>query len=102
MNIFLWGLLMAAAVVLPAFYFIKENPFDTTSFLSLEEKEMVAWQRAWMQISPGLTEHLKSFREMQRNSEPLKNVHTQILIGVPPVEKSECPQSVYIIQERQG
>lgn len=102
---------MAAAVVLPAFYFIKENPFDTTSFLSLEEKEMVAWQRAWMQISPGLTEHLKSFREMQRNSEPLKNVHTQILIGVPPVEKKlltigissvQRPQESYLLETLQS
>lgn len=50
---------------------------------------MVAWQRARMQINPGMTEHLKSFKDMQRNSEPLKNVNTQILIGVPPLEKSE-------------
>lgn len=35
MKIFLRGLIMVAAAVLPAFYFIKENPFDITSFLTL-------------------------------------------------------------------
>ncbi|XP_005375296.1 PREDICTED: alpha-1,3-mannosyl-glycoprotein 4-beta-N-acetylglucosaminyltransferase C-like [Chinchilla lanigera] len=102
MQIFPWGLVIAAAVVLPAFYFITENPFDSTSFLSLEEKKMVAWQRARMQINPGITEHLRNFKDMQRNSEPLKNVNTQILIGVPPVEKKLLTIGISSVQHPQG
>lgn len=45
-----------------------------------------------MQISPGRTTHLKTFKAMQKNSEPLKHVNSCILIGALPVEKSECPQ----------
>ncbi|XP_027631810.1 alpha-1,6-mannosyl-glycoprotein 4-beta-N-acetylglucosaminyltransferase-like isoform X1 [Tupaia chinensis] len=81
--------IIATAIMLPVFYFIDENPFDSTSFLSLEEKEMIAWQRARMQIKPGETHHLKTFKNMQKSSELLKNVNTSILIGAPPMEKSE-------------
>ncbi|XP_058525008.1 alpha-1,3-mannosyl-glycoprotein 4-beta-N-acetylglucosaminyltransferase C-like isoform X2 [Ochotona princeps] len=40
-----------------------------------------------MQISPGRTTHLKTFKAMQKNSEPLKHVNSCILIGALPVEK---------------
>ena len=53
---------------------------------------MVAWQRARMQISPSRTNHLETFKDIQKNSEPLKNVNSCILIGVPPLKKSECAQ----------
>ncbi|XP_070224824.1 alpha-1,6-mannosyl-glycoprotein 4-beta-N-acetylglucosaminyltransferase [Bos mutus] len=83
----LWILIVIAIVmVFPIFLFIKENPFDTASFLSLE-KEMVAWQRARMQISPSRTNHLETFKDIQKNSEPLKNVNSCILIGAPPLKK---------------
>lgn len=53
---------------------------------------MVAWQRARMQISPSRTNHLETFKDIQKNSELLKNVNSCILIGVPPLKKSECAQ----------
>ncbi|KAJ1064138.1 hypothetical protein K5549_014552 [Capra hircus] len=88
MKDFLWILIVIAIVmVFPIFFFIKENPFDTASFLSLQEKEMVAWQRARMQISPSRTNYVETFKDMQKNSEPLKNVDSCILIGAPPVKK---------------
>ncbi|KAM5237799.1 alpha-1,3-mannosyl-glycoprotein 4-beta-N-acetylglucosaminyltransferase C-like [Ctenodactylus gundi] len=111
MKVCLWGLIMVTAVVLPIFYFIKENPFDTTSFLPLAEKEMVAWQRGRIQINPGITEHLRTFKDMQRNSEPLTNVNSQILIGVPPTEKKlltvgissvQHPQRSYLLEALQS
>ncbi|XP_014303818.1 alpha-1,3-mannosyl-glycoprotein 4-beta-N-acetylglucosaminyltransferase C-like [Myotis lucifugus] len=80
-------LVSAAAALLSIFFFIKENPLDTTSFLSLEEKELVAWQRARMQLNPGRTRHLQTFKDMQKNSEPFKNVNSYILIGAPPRKK---------------
>nr|KAF6399882.1 hypothetical protein HJG59_010146 [Molossus molossus] len=92
MKDFLWVLLITAGVVFSIFFFITENPFDTTSFLSLEEKELVAWQRARMQLIPGRTHHLQAFKDMQKNSETLKNVNSHILIGAPPVEKSVISQ----------
>ena len=53
---------------------------------------MVAWQRARMQISPSRTNYVETFKDMQKNSEPLKNVDSCILIGAPPMKKSECAQ----------
>ena len=50
---------------------------------------MVAWQRARMQINPGRTNHLETFKNMQKNLELLKNVNSRILIGAPPMKKSE-------------
>ncbi|XDB49248.1 hypothetical protein AB1E18_002831 [Capra hircus] len=97
MKDFLWILIVIAIVmVFPIFFFIKENPFDTASFLSLQEKEMVAWQRARMQISPSRTNYVETFKDMQKNSEPLKNVDSCILIGAPPVKKSYIPLWVAI------
>ncbi|KAF5915748.1 hypothetical protein HPG69_011561 [Diceros bicornis minor] len=88
MKDLLWRLIIiATAGVFWIFFFIKEIPFDTTSFLSLEEKEMVAWQRAWMQINSGRTNHLETFKHMQKKSGPLKNANSHIVIGAPPVEK---------------
>ncbi|XP_070257243.1 alpha-1,3-mannosyl-glycoprotein 4-beta-N-acetylglucosaminyltransferase C-like [Myotis yumanensis] len=80
-------LVSAAAALLSVFFFINENPLDTTSFLSLEEKELVAWQRTRMQLNPGRTRHLQTFKDMQKNSEPFKNVNSYILIGAPPRKK---------------
>lgn len=80
-------LVSAAAALLSIFFFIKENPLDTTSFLSSEEKELVAWQRARMQLNPGRTRHLQTFKDMQKNSEPFKNMNSYILIGAPPRKK---------------
>ncbi|XP_077013557.1 alpha-1,3-mannosyl-glycoprotein 4-beta-N-acetylglucosaminyltransferase C-like [Tamandua tetradactyla] len=103
MKYFLWKcVIIATAVVLPIFFFIKENPFDTTSFLSLEEKKMVAWQRARMQINPGRTNHLEIFKDMQKNSEPLKNVNSQILIGDLPKEKKLLTIGISSVQRPQG
>ena len=48
---------------------------------------MVAWQRARMQISPSRTNYVETFKDMQKNSEPLKNVDSCILIGAPPEKK---------------
>ena len=61
---------------------------------------MVAWQRARMQINPGRTKHLETFELMQKNSEPLKKVNSRIVIGFPPVEKSECAPGVQAVQGR--
>ncbi|KAM5301852.1 alpha-1,3-mannosyl-glycoprotein 4-beta-N-acetylglucosaminyltransferase C-like [Glossophaga mutica] len=83
----LWVLVVMAAAVLSVVFFVTENPFDPASFLSMEEKELVAWQRARMQLDPGRTHHLETFKDMQKNSEPLKNVNSRILIGAPPGEK---------------
>uniref|UniRef100_A0A8I5TFY6 MGAT4 conserved region domain-containing protein n=1 Tax=Pongo abelii TaxID=9601 RepID=A0A8I5TFY6_PONAB len=103
MRDFLWKLIIiATAVVLPIFYFIDENPFDTASFLSLKEKEMVAWQRARMQINPGRTNHVKTFKDMQRNSEPLKNVNSHILLGAFPTEKKLLTIGISSVQRPQG
>ncbi|XP_054546521.1 alpha-1,6-mannosyl-glycoprotein 4-beta-N-acetylglucosaminyltransferase-like isoform X2 [Talpa occidentalis] len=40
-----------------------------------------------MQISPGRTKHLETFKDMQENSGSLTNVNPHILLGAPPVEK---------------
>ncbi|XP_006888035.1 PREDICTED: alpha-1,3-mannosyl-glycoprotein 4-beta-N-acetylglucosaminyltransferase C-like [Elephantulus edwardii] len=48
---------------------------------------MVAWQRARIQIKPGRTNNVEAFKNMQKNSEALKNVNSHILIGGPPMEK---------------
>lgn len=63
---------------------------------------MVAWQRARMQINPSRTNHLENFKEMQKNSGPLKNVNYCVLIGAPPVEKSECVQGNRPCRDRSG
>ncbi|XP_005608134.3 alpha-1,3-mannosyl-glycoprotein 4-beta-N-acetylglucosaminyltransferase C-like isoform X1 [Equus przewalskii] len=103
MSNLLWRLiLIATAGVFPIFFFIKENPFDTASFLSLEEKEVVAWQRARMQINPGRTKHLETFELMQKNSEPLKKVNSRIVIGFPPVEKKLLTIGIASVQHPQG
>ncbi|KAM7049956.1 alpha-1,6-mannosyl-glycoprotein 4-beta-N-acetylglucosaminyltransferase-like [Molossus nigricans] len=102
MKDFLWVLLITAGVVFSIFFFITENPFDTTSFLSLEEKELVAWQRARMQLIPGRTHHLQAFKDMQKNSETLKNVNSHILIGAPPVEKKLLTIGISSMQHPQG
>lgn len=70
---------------------------------SQEEKELVAWQRARMQLNPGRTRHLQTFKDMQKNSEPFKNVNSYILIGASPRKKSECAQGVQTVkgQDRQ-
>ncbi|XP_069315608.1 alpha-1,3-mannosyl-glycoprotein 4-beta-N-acetylglucosaminyltransferase C-like [Eulemur rufifrons] len=103
MKVLLWRLITIAAVlVLPIFYFIDENPFDTTSFLSWREKKMVAWQRARMQISPVKTSHLKTFKDMQRNSEPLKNVSSRILIGALPLEKKLLTIGISSVRRPRG
>ncbi|XP_045715629.1 alpha-1,6-mannosyl-glycoprotein 4-beta-N-acetylglucosaminyltransferase-like isoform X1 [Phyllostomus hastatus] len=83
----LWVLAVTVAAVLSVFLFVTENPFDPTSFLSVEEKKLVAWQRARMQLDPGRTHHLETFKGMQKNSEPLRNVNSRILIGAPPGKK---------------
>ncbi|XP_057584885.1 alpha-1,3-mannosyl-glycoprotein 4-beta-N-acetylglucosaminyltransferase C-like isoform X2 [Hippopotamus amphibius kiboko] len=102
MKNFLWILIVIAiAMVFPIFFFIKENPFDTASFLSLE-KEMVAWQRARMQINPSKTNHLETFKDMQKNSEPFKNVNSCILIGAPPMEKKLLTIGISSMQRSQG
>ncbi|KAM9212542.1 alpha-1,3-mannosyl-glycoprotein 4-beta-N-acetylglucosaminyltransferase C-like [Dugong dugon] len=102
MKYFLWKFIIVATVVLlPIFFFIKENPFDTTSFLSLEEKRMVAWQRARMQINPGRTNHLETFKKMQKNSEPLRNVNSRILIGAPPTKKKLLTIGISSVQHPQ-
>lgn len=56
---------------------------------------MVAWQRARMQIHPGRTNPLETFKNMQKNSELLKNINSHILIGAPPMKKSEYAQGVW-------
>ena len=56
---------------------------------------MVAWQRARMQIIPGRTNHLETFKNMQKKLELLKNINAQILIGAPPLKKSEYAQGVW-------
>lgn len=44
MRDFLWKLIIiATAVVLPIYYFIDENPFDTASFLSLVSTRNFKW-----------------------------------------------------------
>ncbi|XP_037668055.1 LOW QUALITY PROTEIN: alpha-1,3-mannosyl-glycoprotein 4-beta-N-acetylglucosaminyltransferase C-like [Choloepus didactylus] len=103
MKYFPWKfIIIATAVVLPIFFFIKENPFDTTSFLSLEEKKMIAWQRAWIQTNPGRTNHLEIFKDTQKNSEPLKNVNPRILIGDPPMKKKLLTIGISSVQHPQG
>ncbi|XP_054432396.1 alpha-1,6-mannosyl-glycoprotein 4-beta-N-acetylglucosaminyltransferase-like [Pteronotus mesoamericanus] len=98
----LWVLVVLAAVVLSVVVFITENPFDPSSFLSTEEKELVAWQRARMQLNPGRTHHLETFKEMQKNSEPLKNVHSRILIGAPPGERRLLTIGISAVPPPQG
>lgn len=56
---------------------------------------MVAWQRARMQINPGRTNHLETFKNMQKKLELFKNINAQILIGAPPLKKSECMHKGY-------
>ncbi|XP_060035165.1 alpha-1,3-mannosyl-glycoprotein 4-beta-N-acetylglucosaminyltransferase C-like [Erinaceus europaeus] len=88
MKCSLWKLsITIVTMVFSILCFIQENPFDTTSFLSLEEKKMVAWQRARMQTSPGRTNYLETFKEMQKNSELLKSMNASIFLGAPPVTK---------------
>ncbi|KAB0365937.1 hypothetical protein FD754_010093 [Muntiacus muntjak] len=102
MKDFLWILIVIAiAMVFPILFFIRENPFDTASFLSLQEKELVAWQRARMQISSRRTNHLETFKDMQKNSEPFKNVNSCILIGSAPVKKRLLTIGISSVQRPQ-
>ncbi|XP_047561115.1 alpha-1,3-mannosyl-glycoprotein 4-beta-N-acetylglucosaminyltransferase C-like [Lutra lutra] len=103
MKDFLWLFIVIAIVmVFPICFFIRENPFDTTSFLSLEENKMVAWQRAQMQINPGRTNHLETFKNMQKKLELLKNINAQILIGVPPLKKKLLTIGISSVQHSSG
>ncbi|XP_040490449.1 alpha-1,3-mannosyl-glycoprotein 4-beta-N-acetylglucosaminyltransferase C-like [Ursus maritimus] len=103
MKDFLWiFIIIATVMVFSIFFFIRENPFNTTSFLSLEEKEMVAWQRARMQIDPDRTNHLETFKNMQKNLELLKNVNSRILIGAPPVKKKLLTIGISSVQHPRG
>ena len=48
MKDFLWILIVIAIVmVFPIFFFIKENPFDTASFLSLVSTRKYGWGKSW-------------------------------------------------------
>ena len=48
MKDFLWILIVIAiAMVFPIFFFIKENPFDTASFLSLVSTRKYGWGKSW-------------------------------------------------------
>ncbi|XP_049714426.1 alpha-1,3-mannosyl-glycoprotein 4-beta-N-acetylglucosaminyltransferase C-like [Elephas maximus indicus] len=64
-----------------------------------------------MQINPGRTKHLETFKDMQKNSEPLKNVNSRILIGAPPMRKklltigissAQHPQRSYLLDTLQS
>ncbi|XP_016067091.1 PREDICTED: alpha-1,3-mannosyl-glycoprotein 4-beta-N-acetylglucosaminyltransferase C-like isoform X1 [Miniopterus natalensis] len=70
--------------------------------LHREEKELVAWQRARMQLNPGRTHHLQKFKYMQKNLESLKNVNSRILVGAPPVEKKLLTIGISSVQRPQG
>ncbi|XP_035578081.1 alpha-1,3-mannosyl-glycoprotein 4-beta-N-acetylglucosaminyltransferase C-like [Zalophus californianus] len=74
----------------------------TPTFGIKEEKEMVAWQRARMQISPGRTNHLETFKNMQKNLELLKNVNSRILIGAPPMKKKLLTIGISSVQHPSG
>ncbi|CAK7309918.1 Alpha-1,3-mannosyl-glycoprotein 4-beta-N-acetylglucosaminyltransferase C [Vulpes lagopus] len=102
MKDFLWIFITATVMMFSILFFIRENPFDTTSFLSFEEREMVAWQRARMQIHPGRTNHLETFKNMQKNSELLKNINSHILVGAPPMKKKLLTIGISSVQHPQG
>ncbi|XP_008575861.1 PREDICTED: alpha-1,3-mannosyl-glycoprotein 4-beta-N-acetylglucosaminyltransferase C-like, partial [Galeopterus variegatus] len=55
-----------------------------------------------MQINPGRTNHLKTFKDMQRNSESLKNVNSRVLIGAPPMEKKLLTIGISSVQRPRG
>ncbi|XP_066109632.1 alpha-1,6-mannosyl-glycoprotein 4-beta-N-acetylglucosaminyltransferase-like [Saccopteryx bilineata] len=54
-----------------------------------------------MQLNPGRTHHLQTFKDMQ-NSEPFKPVNSHILIGAPPVEKKLLAIGISSVQRPQG
>ncbi|XP_053515551.1 alpha-1,3-mannosyl-glycoprotein 4-beta-N-acetylglucosaminyltransferase C-like isoform X1 [Artibeus jamaicensis] len=55
-----------------------------------------------MQLNSGRAHHLETFKDMQRNSEPLKQVNSQILIGAPPGEKKLLTIGISAVPPLQG
>ncbi|XP_007939384.1 alpha-1,3-mannosyl-glycoprotein 4-beta-N-acetylglucosaminyltransferase C-like [Orycteropus afer afer] len=54
-----------------------------------------------MQINPGRTIHLETFKDILKNSGPRKNVNSCILIGAPPVKKKLLTIGISSVQHPQ-